>query len=104
MHTVLQPVVSLVRLNGRRREAVVLPPAHQRGHAGDAGGDQLLHGGALDGQDGLTHGAQHLVCQRQQQHSRAGNGPCRNMIVTHVRFLSALPGLPISVLKCPRLW
>ena len=49
----LQLVVGLICLKGCGGEAVVLPPRDQRGNGGDTGGDQLLHGLALDGQDGL---------------------------------------------------
>ena len=37
-------------------EAVVLPPADQGGHGGDAGAHDLLHRLALDGQDELAAG------------------------------------------------
>ena len=51
------PVPSACRRSGLpeglRGEAVVLPPRDQRGNGGDTGGDQLLHGLALDGQHGL---------------------------------------------------
>ena len=67
----LQAGVFGVCLNGGGGEAVVVPPVHQRGHGGDAGGDQLLHGLALDGQDGLAAGAEHLIGQGQQQAVRA---------------------------------
>ena len=63
----LQLVVGLVCLKGCGGEAVVLPPRDQRGHGGDTGGDQLLHGLALDGQHGLAAGAQQLIGQGQQQ-------------------------------------
>ena len=63
----LQAGVFGVGLNGSGGETVVVPPAHQRGNGGDAGGDQLLHGLALDGQHGLAAGAQQLIGQGQQQ-------------------------------------
>ena len=53
----------LVRLDRGSGEGVVAPPADQRGHGGDASGDQLLYGGALDGQHGLAAGAEDLVGQ-----------------------------------------
>ena len=67
----LQLVVGLICLKGCGGEAVVLPPRDQRGHGGDASGDQLLHGLALDGQRALAAGAQHLIGQGQQQAVRA---------------------------------
>lgn len=67
----LQLVVGLICLKGCGGEAVVLPPRDQRGHGGDASGDQLLYGLALDGQHGLAAGAQHLIGQGQQQAVRA---------------------------------
>ena len=70
----LQPVIGLVGLQRGGGEAVVLPPRNQRGHGGDASGDQLLHGGALDGQHGLAAGAEDLVGQGQQQAGGAGDG------------------------------
>ena len=74
----LQLVVGLVCLKGCGGEAVVLPPRDQRGHGGDTGGDQLLHGLALDGQHGLAAGAEYLIGQGQQQAGGAGNGACRD--------------------------
>ena len=51
----------LVRLDCGDGERVVVPPADERGHGGDASGHQLLHGGALDGQHGLAAGRQDLL-------------------------------------------
>ena len=72
----LQLVVCLVCLKGCGGEAVVLPPRDQRGNGGDASGDQLLHGLALDGQHGFAQCGQHLIGQGQQQAGGAGNGAC----------------------------
>ena len=69
VHAVLLLLVDLIGSEGGLGEAVVLPPRNQRRHGGDASGDQLLHGGALDGQDGLAAGAEDLVGQGQQQDS-----------------------------------
>ena len=88
----LQPVIGLVGLQRGGGEAVVLPPRNQRGHGGDASGDQLLHGGALDGQYGLAAGTENLVGQGQQQAGGAGDGTGGDMIVRHDRILSAHQG------------
>ena len=77
----LQPVIGLVGLQRGGGEAVVLPPRNQRGHGGDASGDQLLHGGALDGQHGLAAGAENLVGQCQQQAGGAGDGTGGDLVV-----------------------
>ena len=71
----------LVRLDRGSGKAVVLPPGHQRGHGGDASGDQLLHGGALDGQHGLAAGAENLVGQGQQQAGGACDGTGGDLVV-----------------------
>ena len=55
-------------------EGVVEPPVDQRRHGGEAGGDELLELGAVDGQQGLAHGAQQLVDEGQRQHGGAGEG------------------------------
>ena len=47
---------SLVSLDGGRREAVVFPPGGQTGCHREAGGDQGLHLGVLDGEDGVAGG------------------------------------------------
>ena len=71
---ILQALILSIRLDGFLGKAVVLPPADQGGHGGDAGGHDLLQLGGLDGQDGLAAGAQDLVGQGQQQTGSAGNG------------------------------
>ena len=91
----LQLVVGLVCLNGCGGEAVVLPPRDQRGHGGDTGGDQLLHGLALDGQHGLAQCRQHLIGQGQQQAGGAGNGAygddgCVVGVCVHVSLLFSM--------------
>ena len=89
----LQLVVGLVCLKGSGGEAVVLPPRDQRGNGGDASGDQLLHGLALDGQRALAQCRQHLIGQGQQQAGGAGNGACGDGgcvvgVCVHSQFLS----------------
>lgn len=81
MHAVLLLLVDLIGGEGSLGEAVVLPPGNQRGHRGDASGDQLLHGGALDGQHGLAAGTEDLVSQGQQQAGGACDGTGGDLVV-----------------------
>lgn len=74
VHALLQPLKLSVSLNGLLGEGVVEPPVDQRRHGGEAGGDELLELGALDGQHGLACGAQDLVDEGQSQHGGAGDG------------------------------
>ena len=74
LHTLPQPLKLGVSLNGLLGEGIVEPPVDQRRHGGEAGGDELLELGALDGQHGLACGAQDLVDKGQRQHGGAGDG------------------------------
>ena len=58
------------------------------GLRGEAGGDELFELGALDGQHGLAHGAEHLIGQGQRQRSGAGQGGCGNLVMSHSQYLS----------------
>ena len=68
----LQAGHEVVGLDGLRGEAVVVPPAGEGGGNGQAAGNELFQLGALDGQHGLAHGAEHLIGQGQRQ--RCGPG------------------------------
>ena len=68
----LQAGHEVVGLDGLRGEAVVVPPAGEGGGNGQAAGNELFQLGALDGQHGLAHGAEHLIGQGQRQRSGAG--------------------------------
>lgn len=74
LHALPQPLKLGIGLNGLFGEGVVEPPAHQRRHGGEAGGDELLQSAALDGQHGLAQSAQDLVDEGQSQHGGAGDG------------------------------
>lgn len=94
MYAVLQPLKLGVGLNSLLGEGVVEPPVDQRRHGGEAGGDELLELGALDGQHGLACGAQDLVDEGQSQHGGAGDGGSGDgaggdMCVHGVSFLPA---------------
>lgn len=97
LHTLLQPLKLSVSLNGLLGEGIVEPPVDQRRHGGEAGGDELLELGALDGQHGLAQSAQDLVDEGQSQHGGAGDGGGRDgatgvgsdMCVHGVSFLPA---------------
>ena len=98
VHALLQPLKLSVSLNGLLGEGVVEPPVDQRRHGGEAGGDELLELGALDGQHGLACGAQDLVDEGQSQHGGAGDGGSGDgaggdMCFHGVSFLPAGPGL-----------
>lgn len=71
----LQAVIGLVCFQCGGGEGIILPPCDQGGHGRDPRRDQLLHGGALDGQHGLAQSAEHLIGQRQQQAGRAPRCP-----------------------------
>lgn len=98
LHALPQALKLGVSLNGLLGEAVVEPPVDQRGHGGEAGGDELLELGAVDGQQGLAHGAQQLVDEGQRQHGGAGDGSSGDgagggSVCFHgVSFLPARPG------------
>ena len=49
---------------------------------------ELLQLGALDGQDGLAHGAEDLIGQGQSQRSGAGQSGCRDVVMSHREYLS----------------
>lgn len=99
VHALPQPLKLGVSLNGLLGEGVVEPPVDQRRHGGEAGGDELLQLGAVDGQQGLACGAQDLVDEGQSQHSGAGQGGTGDgagsgdMCVHEMSFLPARPGL-----------
>lgn len=97
LHTLPQPLKLGVSLNGLLGEGVVEPPVDQRRHGGEAGGDELLELGALDGQHGLAQSTQDLVDEGQSQHSGAGEGGSGDgaggdMCVHGMSFLPARPG------------
>ena len=52
----LQAVKGLVCFQRGGGEGIILPPRDQGGDGGDPRRDQLLHGGALNGQHGLAQG------------------------------------------------
>ena len=81
VNLVLDVLVGLITLEGGLREAVVVPPVDKGGDGGDAGGDELLHGRALDGQRRLSERAENLVGQCQQQGGSASNGSSGNLVV-----------------------
>ena len=66
LHALSQALILLIACQCGLREAVVEPPVDQRRHGGEAGGDELLEMGALDGQHGLACGAQDLVDKRNR--------------------------------------
>lgn len=74
LHTLPQSLKLGVSLNGLLGEGIIEPPVDQRRHGGEAGGDELLELGAVDGQQGLACGAQNLVDEGQSQHGGAGDG------------------------------
>ena len=78
----------VVGLDGLRGEAVVVPPAGEGGGNGQAAGNELFQLGALDGQHGLAHGAEHLIGQGQRQRGGAGQGGCGNLVMGHSQYLS----------------
>ena len=78
----------VVGLDGLRGEAVVVPPAGEGGGNGQSTGNELFQLGALDGQHGLAHGAEHLIGQGQRQRSGAGQGGCGNLVMGHSQYLS----------------
>lgn len=98
LHALPQALKLGVSLNGLLGEGIVEPPIDQRRHGGEAGGDELLELGALDGQHGLAQSAQNLVDEGQSQHSGAGDGGSGDgagsgdMCVHGVSFLPARPG------------
>ena len=73
-HPLLLPLELFVGLDGGLGEAVVVPPAGQRGTDGEACAHQLLHLGGLNGQHGLARCTEQLVGQCKAQHRRAGHG------------------------------
>ena len=97
LHALSQALILLIACQCGLREAVVEPPVDQRRHGGEAGGDELLEMGALDGQHGLACGAQDLVDEGQSQHGGAGDGGSGDgaggdMCVHGMSFLPARPG------------
>ena len=56
----------VVGFDGLGGKAVVVPPAGEGGGNGQAAGNELFQLGALDGQHGLAHGAEHLIGQGQR--------------------------------------
>jgi len=72
LHALPQALKLSIGLNGLLGKAVIEPPVDQCGHGGEAGGDELLELGALDGQQGLAQRGQHLVDKGQRQHGGAG--------------------------------
>ena len=75
-----QFVEVVIGFDGLRGERVVLPPADEGGGHGQAGGDQLLQLGRLDGQHRVAGGAEDLVGQGQRQRGGAGNGRGRDLV------------------------
>lgn len=71
LHTLPQPLKLSIGLNGLLGKAVIEPPVDQRRHGGEAGGDELLELGALDGQHRL---ASDCICKagRRPAAHRAG--------------------------------
>ena len=87
----------LLRIIPRVAALIMLCSYGRRRHGGEAGGDELLELGALDGQHGLACGAQDLVDEGQSQHSGAGEGGSGDgaggdMCVHGMSFLPARPG------------
>ena len=74
VNLILAALILLIACQCGQREGIVEPPVDQRRHGGEAGGDELLELGALDGQHGLAQSAQDLVDEGQSQHSGAGDG------------------------------
>ena len=97
LHALSQALILLIACQCGLREAVVEPPVDQRRHGGEAGGDELLQLGAVDGQQGLAQSAQDLVDKGQSQHggagdSGSGDGAGGDMCVHGMSFLPARPG------------
>ena len=97
LHALSQALILLIACQCGLREAVVEPPVDQRRHGGEAGGDELLQLGAVDGQQGLAQSAQDLVDEGQSQHggagdSGSGDGAGGDMCVHGMSFLPARPG------------
>ena len=67
----LQLAEVVIGFDGFRREGIILPPADKGGCHGQAGGDQLLQLGRLDGQHRVAGGAEDLIGQRQRVFERA---------------------------------
>ena len=65
-----------------------LPPADEGGGHGQAGRDQLLQLGRLDGQHRVAGGAEDLVGQGQRQRGGAGNGRGRDLVLHKNSFRS----------------
>ena len=78
----------VVGFDGLGGKAVVVPPAGEGGGDGEAAGNELFQLGALDGQDGLAHGAEDLIGQGQSQRSGAGQSGCRDVVMGHRKYLS----------------
>ena len=97
-YALLAALILLIACQCGLREGIVEPPVDQRRHGGEAGGDELLELGAVDGQQGLAQSAQDLVDEGQSQHSGAGEGGSGNgavggdMCVHGMSFLPARPG------------
>ena len=72
LHTLPQSLKLGVSLNGLLGEGIIEPPVDQRRHGGEAGGDELLELGIVDGQQRLARGAEQLICQGEAQHRSAG--------------------------------
>ena len=89
-HPLLLPLELFIGLDGGLGEAVVVPPAGQRGADGEACAHQLLHLGGLDGQHGLARCTQQLVGQRKAQHRRAGHGGGGDVLRGILTFLSLM--------------
>ena len=60
----LQLVEVVIGFDGLRGERVVLPPADEGSGHGQAGGDQLLQLGRLDGQHRVAGGLSHPLRER----------------------------------------
>ena len=78
----------VVGFDGLGGKAVVVPPAGEGGGDGEAAGNELLQLSALDGQDGLAHGAEDLIGQGQSQRGGAGQSGCRDVVMSHREYLS----------------
>ena len=82
----LQLAEVVIGFDGFRREGIVLPPADKGGCHGQAGGDQLLQLGRLDGQHRVAGGAEDLIGQRQRQRGGAGDGGGCDLVVHKISF------------------
>ena len=80
---------ALVGPDGRRGEAVVLPPGGQGGGHRQTGGDQAFQLAVLDGQDRLAGRRQDLVGQGQGQAGGAGDGTNGNVHGVLLSFKSS---------------